>query len=486
MARKRKELPELTNVEISGIAAEGKAVAKVKLNYSDPEPLVIFIPYGAPGDIVDIKIEKKKNRYAEARITRFIKHSPVRISPECKYFGVCGGCKWQHLPYESQLSFKREQVTESLKRIGKIELPEIPLACGSDKIWEYRNKMEYTFSNKRWKSWQEIRGEVESSPETDALGFHIPGSFDKVLHIEKCCLQESIGDRIRNFIFDYAKEKGLSFYDIKGNQGLLRTLMIRPTVSNQLMVCLTFGENDPEKIKELLTKLVEKFPEITTLVYVINLKLNDSISDQEVKIFSGPGYIEEKMGDLKFRISAKSFYQTNSKQAEKLYSIATEFAGLKNKDENGRKPVVYDLYTGTGTIANYVARNASKVIGIEYVEDAIEDAKVNSKINGITNTEFYAGDMKDVLTKEFIEEHGHPDVMIVDPPRAGMHEDVVKVILDSQPDTIVYVSCNPATQARDLALMDEKYKVVKVQPVDMFPHTHHIENVVKLVKKQEI
>ena len=486
MARKQKQLPELNNVEITGVAAEGKALAKIKLKETDADTIVVFVPFAAPGDIVDLKIDKKKHSYAEGHIIKMISPSEMRVSPKCKNFGVCGGCRWQHLPYFEQLNFKRQQVVDALQRIGKIDIPEVKPTLGSDSIWEYRNKMEYTFSNKRWRTWEEMRGEVEGNAVTDALGFHIPGSFDKVLHIENCPLQDSIGDRIRNFIYEYALEKGYSFYDIKGNNGLLRTLMIRPLISGQLMVCMVFGEKDDERIKELLTAVAEKFPEITSLVYVINRKVNDSIADQEVLPFKGSPFVEEKMGDLKFRISAKSFYQTNSLQAERLYQTAAEFGGLADKrKEDIEKPLVYDLYTGAGTIANFVARNARKVIGIEYVEDAIKDARINSEINNIENTEFYAGDMKNVLTDEFIARHGHPDVMIIDPPRAGMHEDVVKVILNASPEVIVYVSCNPATQARDLALLDEKYKVTAVQPVDMFPHTHHVENVVKLeIKKQ--
>ncbi|MCH5234447.1 MAG: 23S rRNA (uracil(1939)-C(5))-methyltransferase RlmD [Muribaculaceae bacterium] len=486
MARKRKELPIIENVEITGIAAEGKSLAKIKLKETDETPIVVFIPYGAPGDVVDVKIDKKKHSYAEAHIIRVNKPSPIRIHPRCEYFGVCGGCKWQHIPYEEQLRFKRQQVEDALVRIGKIEIPEVPMTLGSANIWNYRNKMEYTFSNKRWKSWEEIRGEVERSEENNALGFHIPGSFDKVLQINECYLQDNIGNRIRNYIYQYALERNYSFYDIKENRGLLRTLMIRPTLSGELMVCLTFGEEDREKMESLMSDIIQSFPEITTLVYVINLKLNDSIGDQEIHIFLGPGYIEEKMGDLKFRISAKSFYQTNSRQAEKLYETAAQFAGLKGNEGKDDKPLVYDLYTGAGTIANYVARNASKVIGIEYVEDAIKDAKINSEINSIKNTEFYAGDMKDVLKSDFITKHGKPDIMIVDPPRAGMHEDVIKVILETSPATIVYVSCNPATQARDLTLLAEKYKVTRIQPIDMFPHTHHVENVVKLEKIREL
>ncbi|MCH5224395.1 MAG: 23S rRNA (uracil(1939)-C(5))-methyltransferase RlmD [Muribaculaceae bacterium] len=507
MGRKRKELPELKGVEISGVAAEGKAMAKVKLKETDETPIVIFIPYGAPGDIVDIKIVKKKHNYAEARITKMVKPSPMRVVPICKSFGVCGGCKWQHIPYEEQLRFKRRQVVDAMERIAKVEIPEVEPTLGSEKIWGYRNKMEYTFSNKRWKSWEEIRGEEPAGLSDNALGFHIPGSFDKVLHIDKCWLQEEIGDEIRNSCYSFAEKldkeatliiQGINaFYDIKNNKGFLRTLMIRPTTTGELMVCVVFGDEVEETIKSsdktlspsaadyFLKELSEKFPEITTLAWVINRKVNDSIADQEVKIFKGPGFVEEKMGNLKFRISPKSFYQTNSRQAEALYHTASEFAGLFKPNEDGKKPVVYDLYTGAGTIANYVAQNAEKVIGIEYVEDAVEDARINSQINGITNTEFFAGDMKDVLTENFIESHGRPDIMIIDPPRAGMHEDVVDVILKVKPPTIVYVSCNPATQARDIALLDSSYKVTRIQPVDMFPHTHHVENVVKLEKRIE-
>lgn len=483
MARKRKELPEIKGVEITGIAAEGKAFTKIKLKDTDESPIVIFVPYGAPGDIVDLKIDKKKHNFAEAHITRIVTPSPLRIECKCEYFTTCGGCKWQHIPYDEQLRFKKQQVVDALTRIGKIEIPEVPLTLGSENIWGYRNKMEYTFSNKRWRSWEEIRGEKEFEEGSDALGFHIPGAFDKVLHINKCYLQNVIGDKIRNFIYKYALEHKLTFYDIKANKGLLRTLMIRPLRSGELMVCLTFGEENWESMKELMDALLIEFPEITTLVYVVNLKVNDSIADQEVKEYKGKGYVEEILGDLKFRISAKSFYQTNSLQAEKLYEVAAKFAGLTEINSESEKPLVYDLYTGAGTIANYIAGKAKKVIGIEYVDDAIKDARINSEINGITNTEFFAGDMKDVLTEEFIHHHGKPDVMIVDPPRAGMHEDVVEVILKSEPKVIVYVSCNPATQARDLALMDKKYEVTDVQPVDMFPHTHHVENVVKLVRR---
>lgn len=482
MARKIKELPEISGVEATGVAAEGKALARIKLRETDETPIVVFFPYAAPGDIVDLKIDKKKHSYAEAHIVRIVKPSPFRISPKCDSFGICGGCKWQHLPYEEQLRHKRQQVVDALERIAKVELPEINETLGSRQIWGYRNKMEYTFSDKKWRSWEDIKSGKEFDDSSNALGFHIPGAFDKVLHINRCYLQDSKGDEIRNFIYDFAEEKGYSFYNIKNNHGLLRTLMLRIASTGQIMVCLTFGEDDQERINEILTAVKGRFPEISSLLYVVNKKLNDSIADQTVVAFEGPEYIEEEMEGLKFRINAKSFYQTNSLQAYELYKVARDFAGL-NPDREipaERKPLVYDLYTGTGTIANFVARQARQVVGIEYVEEAIEDAKLNSRVNSLDNTLFYAGDMKDILTDEFIKKHGTPDVMIVDPPRAGMHEDVVKVILNASPETIVYVSCNPATQARDLAFLDGKYKVTAVQPVDMFPHTHHVENVVKL------
>ena len=484
MARKRKELPELHNVEVTAVAAEGKALARVKLRETDESPIVVFIPYAAPGDIVDIKIDKKKHSFAEAHITRIVKPSPDRREPVCSSFGTCGGCRWQHLPYPEQLRHKRQQVVDALERIAKVELPEIRPTLGSKEEWGYRNKMEYTFSDKRWRTWEDIRSGKEFSDNGTALGFHIPGAFDKVLHIERCHLQNEKGDEIRNFIYDYAVSHNLSFYNIKENHGLLRTLMIRIASTGEIMVCLTFGEDDPEKINDVMTAIRERFPEITSLLYVVNLKLNDSIADQEVNAFYGPEYIEEEMEGLKFRINAKSFYQTNSLQAYELYKVARDFAGLSpDKEQKGEKPLVYDLYTGTGTIANFVARQASQVVGIEYVEEAIADAKLNAEVNGLDNTLFYAGDMKNVLTDEFVNKHGRPDVMIVDPPRAGMHEDVVKVILNAAPEVIVYVCCNPATQARDLALLDKSYKVTAVQPVDMFPHTHHVENVVKLEKR---
>lgn len=466
MARKRKELPVVEGVEITGVAAEGNAIARV-------DDYVIFIPFGAPGDVADVKIDRKKRNYAEGHIVSLIKPSEVRVEPRCSHFTVCGGCRWQHLPYEFQLKCKQQQVVDALTRIGKIELPDISPILGSDTIWAYRNKMEYTFSNKSWLTRSQLES-GEEFPDRNAAGFHIPGGFDKVLDIKACFLQDDFGNRLRNFIKGYAKAEGLSFRDIKGQNGLLRTLMIRIASTGEKMALMVFGEDDKPAIAGLLDAVRAEFPELTSLLYVINLKVNDTIGDQEVLVHSGKPYIEEEMEGLRFRIGPKSFYQTNSRQAYELYKVVRDFAGLKGDE------LVYDLYTGTGTIANFVASRASKVIGIEYVEDAIRDAKLNSQVNGVENTEFFAGDMKDVLTSDFIAEHGRPGVMIVDPPRAGMHEDVVNVILEAEPERIVYVSCNPATQARDLALLDAKYKVTRVQPVDMFPHTQHVENVVRL------
>lgn len=482
MGRKKKNLPVLKNIEITGVAAEGKALVKVALNEAEPESkIVVFVPFGAPGDIADIKIDKKKHSYAEGHIENLITPSPIRVEPKCEHYTICGGCKWQHLPYKEQLKFKQQQVTDALERIAKVELPPISPILGSEKVWEYRNKMEYTFSNKKWRTWEDVKSGKTFDDSSNALGFHIPGAFDKVYHITCCHLQDDLGNRIRNFIYDYAESHGFSFYNIKENAGLLRTLMIRIASTGQIMVCIVFGEDNKEQIQSVMQAVADKFPEITSLLYVVNLKLNDTISDQTVVAYKGPDYIEEEMEGLKFRVNAKSFYQTNSGQAYELYKVARRFAGLENNEAHSDdKPLVYDLYTGTGTIANFVARSAKKVIGIEYVPEAIEDAKLNSNVNGIENTLFYAGDMKDILTDEFVSEHGAPDVMIIDPPRAGMHEDVVKVILNARPAVIVYVSCNPATQARDLALLDRLYKVTDVQPVDMFPHTHHVENVVRL------
>ena len=469
MGRKRKEHPVLEGIEIIDVAAEGQSLARVN-------DMVVFVPYGAPGDIVDVKIDRKKKSYAEGHIDRMVKPSYLRCEPRCSHFTMCGGCRWQHLPYDYQLECKQKQVTDNLERIAKVELPEISSIKGSRNIWAYRNKMEYTFSNKKWLTFDQLRS-GEEFPDRDAAGFHIPGAFDKVLDIECCHLQDDLGNRIRLFVKNFGKEKGYSFYDLRAQQGFLRTLMIRIASTGEVMVVMVVGENDSEKLQSLMNAIKNEFPEITSLLYVVNQKVNDSIADQDVILFSGKPYIVESMEGLEFRVGPKSFYQTNSLQAYELYKVVREYADIKEGE------LVYDLYTGTGTIANFVAGKAGKVVGIEYVEDAIKDARVNSAANGINNTIFFSGDMKDVLTDEFISVHGRPDVMIVDPPRAGMHGDVVNVILNARPERIVYVSCNPATQARDLALLDVAYQVVAVQPVDMFPHTHHVENVVKLVLK---
>lgn len=469
MSRKRKELPMLESLEITAVAAEGKSLAR-------HGEMVVFIPYGAPGDVADVKLDKKKHSYAEGHIERLVEPSPLRIEPFCEHFGVCGGCKWQHLPYAEQLKWKQQQVEDALRRIAKVELPEISPILGSEKTRAYRNKMEYTFSNKKWLTWEQMRL-AEEFQDRNAVGFHIPGAFDKVLDITNCHLQDDLGNQLRNHIREFAKDNNLTFFDLRAQTGLLRTMMIRIVSTGEVMVVMSFGEDNPEAIKGVLDDLRATFPEITSLNYVINTKANDTIADLDILLHSGRPYIEEEMEGLRFRIGPKSFYQTNSLQAYELYKVARDFAGLTGDE------FVYDLYTGTGTIANFVARQCRKVIGIEYVEDAIKDAKLNAEVNGLTNTEFYAGDMKDVLTSDFVATHGRPDVMIVDPPRAGMHEDVVKVILESEPERIVYVSCNPATQARDLSLLDGKYRVAAVQPVDMFPHTHHVENVVRLEKR---
>lgn len=470
MSRKRKELPTFENIEIIDVAAEGNAVARVN-------DMVVFVPFGAPGDIVDIKIDKKKKNYALGHIEKMITPSATRTTPRCEHFTVCGGCRWQHLPYDIQLRCKRQQVVDALTRIAKVELPEIPGCVGSDEIWEYRNKLEYTFSNRSWLTFEQLKS-GQDFPDRDAAGFHISGAFDKVLDIKRCHLQPESCNDIRLFVKEYCKEHDLPFYDLRNNEGFIRTLIIRTTSTGELMVIVVVGEDRPEELKGLMNALKENF-NITSLMYVVNQKLNDTIADQEVVLFSGRDYIEEKMENLRFRIGPKSFFQTNSLTAYKLYSIAREFAGLTGNE------LVYDLYTGTGTIANFVSGKARKVIGIEYVPEAIEDAKINSAVNGIDNTLFFAGDMKDVLNDEFIEKHGRPDVMIVDPPRAGMHTDVVETILRAEPTIIVYVSCNAATQARDLALLDCKYGVTHVQPVDMFPHTQHVENVVRLVRRDK-
>lgn len=451
------------------MAAEGKAIAKVN-------DLVVFVPYVVPGDVVDLQIKRKKNHYAEAEAVKFHEYSSVRAVPFCEHYGVCGGCKWQVLPYSEQIKYKQKQVEDNLKRIGKIELPEILPILGSAKTEFYRNKLEFTFSNKRWLTWEDIQQNV-TYDQMNGLGFHIPGAFDKVLAIEKCWLQDDISNRIRNVVRDYAYEHNYSFINLRSQEGMLRNMIVRTSTTGELMViliCKIVEESEMELFKNILQFIADSFPEITSLLYIINNKCNDTINDLDVHVFRGNDHIFEEMEGLRFKIGPKSFYQTNSEQAYNLYKITREFAGLTGNE------LVYDLYTGTGTIANFVSRQAHQVIGIEYVPEAIEDAKVNAEINGIDNTLFFAGDMKDMLTQDFINEYGRPDVIITDPPRAGMHQDVVDVILFAEPKRIVYVSCNPATQARDLQLLDVKYAVKAIQPVDMFPHTHHVENVVLL------
>jgi len=469
MAKNKKPHPILPEVTITDIAAEGKAIAKVN-------DVVVFVPFVVPGDVVDLQVTRKKSHFMEARPIHFYSYAEQRTEAVCEHYGICGGCKWQILPYSEQIRYKQKQVVDNLTRIGKIELPEITPILGSAHTEFYRNKLEFTFSNKRWRTNEEI-AEGKVFETMNAVGFHIPGQFDKVLDINKCWLQTEDSNEIRNEVRRYALEKGLTFFDLRNQEGLLRTLMIRTTSTGELMVIVIFFYEDKEVQDALLQHLSDRFPQITSLLYVINSKANDTITDQEILVFKGNECIYEEMEGLKFKIGPKSFYQTNSDQAYELYKITRKFAGLTGKE------LVYDLYTGTGTIANFVAHQARQVIGIEYVPEAIEDAFVNSALNKIENTLFYAGDMKDILNTAFIEKHGKPDVIITDPPRAGMHEDVINAILFAAPQRVVYVSCNPATQARDLSLLDVAYKVTAVQPVDMFPHTHHVENVVLLEKK---
>ena len=469
MARKQKQLPIFYEVTITDVAAEGKAIAKV-------DDMVIFTQYAVPGDVVDLQIFKKKKNYMEGRVIKFHSYSEKRCNAVCEHYGTCGGCKWQILPYDEQIRYKQKQVVDNLTRLGHIELPETSPILGSEKTYFYRNKLEYTFSNRKWLTMEDMQKEHKPE-ELNGVGFHIPGMFDKVLDINKCWLQDDISNQIRNEIRRYAQEKGLTFFDLRNQEGFLRTLMIRTTSTGELMVVVVFFHEDEAERVALLQHLADMFPQITALLYVINSKCNDTITDQEIHCFKGEEAIYEEMEGLRFKIGPKSFYQTNSEQAYELYKVARNFAELTGEE------LVYDLYTGTGTIANFVSRKARQVIGIEYVPEAIEDAKVNSAINGIDNTLFFAGDMKDILTDKFIKEYGRPNVIITDPPRAGMHEDVINVILNAEPKRIVYVSCNPATQARDLQMLDVKYKVTAVQPVDMFPHTHHVENVVRLELK---
>ena len=499
MSRKKKELPLLEQVTITDVAAEGKALARVN-------DMVVFVPYVVPGDVVDLQVKRKKHSYAEAVAVKFHEYSPLRSEPFCKHFGICGGCKWQCLKYEEQLRYKQKQVTDNLVRIGKVELPEISPILGSEQTERYRNKLEFTFSNKRWLTQEEVDKDFKYD-QMNAVGFHIPGAFDKVLAIDECHLMDDICNRIRNGVRDYAYEHGYTFFDLRSQEGMLRNMMIRRVEASSipsqggelgsamsespllgrgrgevpgLMVVMQFKIVAPEEesqMLQLLQFMADTWPEITSLIYVINNKCNDTIGDLPIHVFKGDDHIIEEMEGLKFKVGPKSFYQTNSRQAYNLYKVTREFAGLTGNE------LVYDLYTGTGTIANFVSRKARQVVGIEYVPEAIEDAKVNSALNGIDNTLFFAGDMKDILNQEFINQYGRPDVIITDPPRAGMHGDVIDTILFAEPKRIVYVSCNPATQARDLSLLDVKYKVLRVQPVDMFPHTHHVENVVLLELK---
>ncbi|HPE77079.1 MAG TPA: 23S rRNA (uracil(1939)-C(5))-methyltransferase RlmD [Draconibacterium sp.] len=466
MSRKKLK-PFFEGLTIEDIGSEGKAIAR-------NGDMVVFTTYAVPGDIVDLQVTKKRKKYAEANVIKYHKYSDDRTENFCTHFGVCGGCKWQILPYERQLYYKQKQVKDQLQRIGKMAMPELLPILRSQKDTFYRNKLEFTFSNKRWLTAEEMNTEIEN---TDALGFHVPGLFDKIINIDKCWLQPEPSNKIRNYIYKYAIENGLSFFDIKAKSGFLRTLIIRTSSTGEVMVIISFYRENRKMREELLMNIKKEFPEITSLLYVINSKGNDTITDQQIELFSGSEFILEQMEELKFKIGPKSFYQTNSEQAYNLYKVVREFADLKGDE------TVYDLYTGTGTIANFVAKLAKKVVGIEYVPEAIEDAKENSAINNITNTSFYSGDIKSILNNDFILKNGQPDIIITDPPRAGMHNDVVETLINSGARKIIYVSCNPATQARDLAMLDANYEIEKIQPVDMFPQTHHVENVVLLGKR---
>ena len=518
MSRKKKPLPLLRNVVIESVAAEGNCLFHVSavaqpdgtVRYEQPQSaegkrtdgsFVVFVPFCVPGDVVDVQLKRKKHSYAEGEVVSLITPAPQRITPQCEHFGVCGGCKWQTLPYPEQLAFKQQQVYDQLTRIGKIELPAFcdgdnteggfhPIK-GSKKVWEYRNKLDFGCSNKQWLNREEMQNGV---PFTPAIGFHITGAFDKILPIRKCWLMADLHNDIRNSIYRYAIDNGLSFFDLRQQTGLLRDIIVRCSNTGEWMVIIQFHFNHstPDTLKEskeqaegLLQYVADTFPQITALLYLDNQKCNDTIGDQEIIVFKGNDHIFLEMEGLRFKVGPKSFYQTNTEQAYELYKVVRDFTFSSSPDAAAteNKPLVYDLYTGTGTIANFVAKYSRQVVGIEYVPEAIEDAKINSQINGIANTLFYAGDMKDILTNDFIRQHGHPDVIITDPPRAGMHPDVIQVILNAKPRRIVYVSCNPATQARDLALLDASYKVVAIQPVDMFPHTPHVENVVLLERK---
>lgn len=472
MSRKKKDLPLYKDVEITAVAAEGRAVARVG-------DLVVFVPYVVPGDIVDIQVTRRKNKYCEGVAINVSKRSYDRAEPFCKYFGVCGGCKWQNLKYPKQLEWKQRIVEDALKRIGKVELPDADAIIGSEEEMAFRNKLEFGFSDKRWLTKEEIAENVVYE-DMNAVGFHVPGAFDKIIDIRECGLMDDWQNKVRNEVRAYATEKALSFFNIRQHEGLLRNLMVRKTTIGETMILVQFhydSEAEKNKAMGLMEHLSEKFPDTTSVLFVNNLKLNDTIGDLDIQTYRGRSFIYEKMGRLKYKIGPKSFFQTNTLQAIKLYDTVARFAALTGKE------IVYDLYTGTGTIANYVAGNAKKVVGIEYVPEAIEDAKENAELNGIDNTSFYAGDTREVMTTEFVALNGKPDVVITDPPRAGMHKDVINTILESSPSRIVYVSCNPATQARDLQMLDEQYRVVEYQPVDMFPQTQHVENVCLLKRR---
>lgn len=471
MARKKANYPLIEGLEITTLAAEGKAMGR----WND---VVVFVPMTVPGDVVDVQIRSKRRRYMEGFVVRYVRRSPLRAEPFCEHFGVCGGCKWQNLPYDEQLRFKTEQVRDQLTRIGKVALPEIAPCLGSAHTQFYRNKLEFTFADRRWLTYEEVAsgGDIAAEP---ALGFHIPGMFDKVLDIRRCWLQGDPSNEIRLETKRFCLEHGYTFHNAREHSGLMRNMVIRTASTGEVMVIVIFGADDRPRIEALLDHLAERFPQITSLMYVVNTKWNDSTGDLEAHCYRGKDHIMEQMEGLQFKVGPKSFYQTNSEQAYILYKVARDFAGLTGSE------TLYDLYTGTGTIANFCASRCARVVGIEYVPEAIADAKVNSAINGIENTRFFAGDMKEVLTESFVEAQGRPDVVILDPPRAGVDEPVIDVILRAAPRRIVYVSCNPATQARDLALLDGHYEVKRVQPVDMFPHTHHVENVVLLVRREE-
>ena len=470
MARRKK--PLLERVEITAIGAEGKALGRV-------DDMVVFVPMLVPGDIVDIQVTRKRKNFMEGYVVKHHEYSGLRQEPKCNHFGICGGCKWQHLPYDKQLKFKQQQVVDNFTRIGKFNFPEIRPIIGSDNEYYYRNKLEFTFSNRRWLTEKEI-GSGDDISNRNALGFHVPGMFDRVVDVDKCYLQEEVSNKIRNSIKDYALKNNIEFYDSREHKGYLRTLAIRTSSEYGLMVIIIMAYDNRDRREKLLKYVRDRFPEITSLMYVINPKMNDTYNDLDVKHFYGRDHIIDRMGDLKFRIGPKSFFQTNTQQALKLYSIARDFADLTGKE------IVYDLYTGTGTIANFIAGKSRKAIGLESVPEAINDAKLNSEINGIANTLFYSGDIKDLLTPDFMNEHGLPDVIVTDPPRAGMHESVVKDIMKASPVRLVYVSCNPATQARDISMLAEKYEVAAIQPLDMFPQTHHVENVVLLRQKIKV